>query len=61
LKVTTKLISQKLTEIIPFSDEQQSFRRGHSYMDAILIVKQITEEALEYNMPAYFYQFRKGF
>jgi len=54
LDVTTKLISQKLTEIILVCDEKQGFRREHSCADAIFTVRQITEKTLAYNMPAYF-------
>ncbi|CAG9835898.1 unnamed protein product [Diabrotica balteata] len=35
------------------ADEQQGFRTGRSCTDAVFIIKQITEKALEYNRPAF--------
>lgn len=53
LKITTKIIHSKLSELITLSDEQQGFRVGRSCTDAIFIVRQITEKALEFNKPAF--------
>ena len=35
-------------------DEQQGFRRGRSCNDAIFIIRQLDEKALEFNRPIFF-------
>lgn len=46
LKLTTKIITNKLTEIITLQDEQQGFRKNRSCTDAIFIIRQLSEKAL---------------
>ena len=53
LKITTKIIQNKLTEMIPLCEEQQGYRLGRSCIDAIFVVRQIVEKSLEFNKPAY--------
>jgi hypothetical protein len=36
------------TQIVSLCDEQQRFRRGRSFMDAFVTIRQISEKALEY-------------
>ena len=42
-----------MKEIINTSNVQQGFRTGRSSIDVFLIVKQITQKALQFNKPAY--------
>jgi hypothetical protein len=44
LKVTTKSISRKVTDILSVCDEEQDFGRGQSCTNAIFTIKQITEK-----------------
>ncbi|XP_030763856.1 uncharacterized protein LOC115888310 [Sitophilus oryzae] len=43
----------KLEKQITNRNEQQGFRRNQSNTDAIFIIKQIKEKAIEFNTPAY--------
>ena len=54
LKLTTAIVAEKLTKIVNSEDEQQGFRRGRSCTDAIFVVRQLAEKALEFNRPAFF-------
>ncbi|XP_019765820.1 uncharacterized protein LOC109541399 [Dendroctonus ponderosae] len=49
---TAQILKNKLEEHIEKSEEQQGFRRNRSTTDAIFIVKQIKEKAIEFNTPA---------
>ena len=44
-------------------DEQQGFRTGRSCVDAIFVIRQLKEKAIEFNRPAYtcFVDFEKAF
>lgn len=53
LKLTTKVITNRINNLTTLSDEQQIFRSGRSYVDAIFVLRQITEKAIECNKPAY--------
>ncbi|XP_065174094.1 uncharacterized protein [Atheta coriaria] len=53
LKITTRIISNKILERTTFGDEQQGFRTGRSCNDAIFILRQIKEKAIEWNRPAF--------
>jgi hypothetical protein len=55
LKLTTAIIAKKLTKIITLEDEQQCFRRGRSCTDAIFVIRQLAEKALEFNRPIFFF------
>jgi hypothetical protein len=63
LKLTTKILTNKLSEIVDLEDEQQGFRAGRSCVDAIFILKQIAEKSIEYNKPTYlrFIDLKKAF
>ena len=54
LKLTTKIVSNKLSRIIKLHDEQQGFRKGRSCVDAIFAIRQLCEKAYEFNKPAFF-------
>lgn len=53
LKLTTKVITNKINDLTSLADEQQGFRSGRSCTDAVFIIRQITEKSIEYNRPAY--------
>lgn len=53
LKLTTKIISNKITSLTQISEEQQGFRTGRSCNDAIFVIRQINEKSIEYNRPAF--------
>lgn len=53
LKLTTKIISNKITSLTQISEEQQGFRNGRSCNDAVFVIRQITEKSIEYNRPAF--------
>lgn len=53
LKLTTKIITEKLSSLTEHQEEQQGFRKGRSCTDAIFVVRQIVEKALEFNRPAF--------
>jgi hypothetical protein len=63
LKLTTKILANKLSEIVDLEDEQQGFRTGRSCVDAIFILKQVMEKFIEYNKPTYlcFIDLKKAF
>lgn len=63
LKLTTKIITNKIGSIITLSDEQQGFRSGRSCTDAVFVIRQIVEKSIEYNRPAYmcFIDLQKAF
>lgn len=52
-KLFTKLILNQLLKHISPREEQQGFRKNRSTTDAIFIVRQIVEKAIEFNKPAY--------
>jgi len=54
LKLTTAIIAKKLTNTLTLEDEQQGFRRGRSCTDAIFVIRQLAEKALEFNRPIFF-------
>jgi hypothetical protein len=54
LKFTTAIIAKKLKNIITFEDKQQGFRRGRSCTDAIFVIRQLADMALEFNRPIFF-------
>ena len=53
LKLTTKIITNKINEHISLADEQQGFRSGKSCTDAIFVIKHVTEKSIKYNQPAF--------
>ncbi|XP_055389945.1 uncharacterized protein LOC129618936 [Condylostylus longicornis] len=53
VKLFTKILSQNITETAGISEEQQGFRTNRSTVDAIFILSQILEKAIEYNHPAF--------
>ena len=53
MKLFTKILKEKLEAQITSREEQQGFRRNRSTTDAIFIIKQIKEKAIEFNTPAY--------
>lgn len=53
MKLFTRILGQEYINNIELSEEQQGFRKNHSTIDAIFIVRQIAEKALEYNKPSY--------
>ena len=54
-KLFTKLILNQLNHLkhISLRENQQGFRKNRSTTDAIFIVRQIVEKAIEFNKPAY--------
>lgn len=62
-KLFTKIITEKLEAYIEINEEQQGFRRNRSATDAIFIIRQLTEKAIEYNTPAFlcFVDLQKAF
>lgn len=44
MKLFTQILTNKISEKIPASEEQQGFTRDRSTTDAIFIVRQITEK-----------------
>ncbi|XP_045480919.1 uncharacterized protein LOC123685307 [Harmonia axyridis] len=63
LKLITKIITNKINNIIFLSDEQQGFRSGRSCKDAVFVMRQIVEKSIQYNRPAYmcFVDLQKAF
>ena len=59
----TRIILEKLQPYLKINEEQQGFRPNRSTTDAIFIVRQIVEKAIEYNVPAFmcFVDLRKAF
>jgi hypothetical protein len=53
LKLFTQILTSKLELIIYNTEEQQGFRKNRSTTDAIFIVRQIKEKAVEFNLPAF--------
>lgn len=53
LKLTTRIISNKINSITQISEEQQGFRSGRSCNDAVFVIRQIIEKSIEYNRPAF--------
>jgi hypothetical protein len=45
---------QKLVNIVNLEDEQQGFRRGRSCTDAIFVVRQLADKAMEFNRHFFF-------
>ena len=56
LKLTTKIIPNKLDKIIKIHDEQQGFRRNRSCIDAIFAIRKLSEKAYEFNKPVFRWQ-----
>ena len=52
LKLFTKILSEAIADT-GIEEEQQGFRRNRSTIDAIFIVRQIVEKAIEFNKPAF--------
>ena len=44
LKLTTAIIAKMLTNTVTLEDEQQGFKRGRSYTDAIFVIRQLAEK-----------------
>ena len=63
LKLTTKIITNKINERISLAGEQRGFRSGRSCVDTIFVMRQITEQSIEYNRPAFmcFIDLQKAF
>ena len=53
LKLTTKIISKKISEMVTLHDEPQGFRKGRC-VDAIFAIRQLCEKSFELNKPAFF-------
>lgn len=53
MKLFTHILKRKLEAQIQNREEQQGFRRNRSTTDALFIIKQLKEKAIEYNVPAY--------
>ena len=53
MKTLTKTILREITNTISIREEQQGFRKNRSAIDAIFIIKQISEKSLEFNKPAF--------
>lgn len=53
MKLFIRILGRDFIGEIELSEEQQDFRKNRSTIDAIFIVRQITEKALEFNKPAY--------
>lgn len=47
-KLLSQIISTKILETIRVSEEQHGFRRNKPTVDAIFILRQLTEKAVEY-------------
>ena len=54
LKLTTKIISNKLSQLMNLHDKQQGFRKGRSCVDAIFAIRQLCEKAHAFNKPTFF-------
>lgn len=52
LKLLTKIIADEVTQT-GISEEQQGFRQNRSTIDAIFILRQITEKSIEFNKTAF--------
>jgi len=53
LKLFTRVVLRKLLQYIQPREEQKGFRKNRSTTDAIFIVRQIAEKAIEFNHTAY--------
>lgn len=53
MKLFTHILGRDLISEMELSEEQQGFRKNRSTIDAIFIVRQIAEKALEFDKPAY--------
>lgn len=63
LKLFTKIIVNRIRYKVTTSEEQQGFRANRSTVDAIFIVRQLIEKAIEFNKPMFicFVDFTKAF
>ena len=52
LKLFTKILSETISHT-GIVEEQQDFRRNRSTIDAVFILRQIIEKAIEFNKPAF--------
>ena len=53
MKLFSSILEDKLEAQIKNAEEQQGFIKGRSMTDAVFIIKQIKEEATEFNVPTY--------
>ena len=53
MKLFTGVLKDKLERHITNAEEQQGFTKGRSTTDAVFIIKQIKEKAIEFGRPAY--------
>ena len=51
-KFLTKIFEEEMVDT-GLCEEQQGFRKNRSAMDAIFTIRQITQKAIEFNMPAF--------
>lgn len=52
-KIMTKILTQKINNKVYFQEEQQGFRTNRSTIDAIFILRQLIEKAIEFNKPMF--------
>ena len=53
LKLTIKIIKNKINKYTSLADEQQGFRSERSCTYAVFVIRQIKEKSIEYNRPAF--------
>lgn len=53
LKLFTTVIKNILEEIVDAAEEQQGFRRNRGTTDAIFMIRQLSEKAIEFNKPLF--------
>lgn len=53
MNTSTSIIKTAGEDLHQFSEEQQGFKNNRSKTDAIYIIRQLTEKAVEFNEPMY--------
>lgn len=53
MKLFTRILANEISERIPGSEKQQRFKKNRSTTDAIFIVRQIAEKAIEFGKLAF--------
>lgn len=53
MKLFTGIIADSICDLVPINEQQQGFRKKRSTTDAIYVIRQIIEKAIEFNNPVF--------